>query len=140
MSKILYIDDEVNTEKMDSYFHFFEKEGLNIIKVRDIENSIEEIEKYHFQIDLLILDNIMPFREHYKPSETNGGSTTGIRLLKDIRKKYPQIPVVIVSRNAKTKDMETDLKELNVIKYITKSLFNSKEIVIEIKKLLKDLK
>jgi len=86
MITVFCIDDEVNTEKMISKFELMKKRGINVIGENSISNVFNRLNEIADQIDLILLDIIMPPDNHYSVEETNGGTNTGFRLLIDIRK------------------------------------------------------
>jgi DNA-binding response OmpR family regulator len=97
MKKVLYIDDEANLEKMASKFEIMQEEGIEVISVTRVKDVLPTLQEYKTSIGLIVLDLIMPPEDFYSLQETSGGTTTGLRLLKDIRDKYQDIPIIIVS-------------------------------------------
>ena len=47
--------------------------------------------------DCIILDIMMPRSNRYSKEETASGKDTGLRLLVDIQKKLPKVPVIVVT-------------------------------------------
>jgi CheY-like chemotaxis protein len=134
MKKVIYIDDEATTEKMLSRFEILEKQGIEIIQVDNIPEALPKIRAHISDIHLIILDIIMPPEDYYTLEETNGGSTTGLRLLKDIRLEFTNIPVMIVS--IKRRKMIDDLlKEYNVVEYLEKPI-STAEIAFSINRII----
>lgn len=121
MKKVLYIDDEVDTEKMASKFEIMAEQGIEVIKVENVESALPMIEKNLSDIGLIVLDVIMPPEDYYTLEETNGGTTTGFRLLQDIRNKYEQIPILIVSIRRKQK-AESFLQQFHIVNYLEKPI------------------
>lgn len=97
MSKIVYIDDEANLQAMISKFEVLKEEGFEVIPVVSVSEALQVIAQHRDSLKCIILDVIMPPRETYSLDETKGGAMTGVRLLKDIRKEYKNIPVIIVT-------------------------------------------
>lgn len=97
MIKVLYVDDEADTEKMASKFEIMRSMGIEAIPVTQVDAVLPKIEELGDEIKLLVLDIIMPPEDVYSLEETNGGTGTGIRLLKDIRNSYKTLPILIVS-------------------------------------------
>lgn len=97
MKKVLYIDDEADTLKMASVFEVIGEEGIELLPVSRIGDVHIVINENHHEIGLVVLDIIIPPEEFYGLDETNGGTTTGLRLLKDIREVLPKVPIIIVS-------------------------------------------
>ncbi len=96
MSTIIYIDDEVNTEKEQIKIEFLQENGFMVVPVREVGQVMGALQR-HSQADLIILDILMPPHDTYSLEETNDGADTGLRLLADLRKNYPSIPIIIVS-------------------------------------------
>lgn len=134
MKKVIYIDDEVTTEKMLSRFEILASQGIEIIQVDNIYDALPIIRKNISTVGLIILDIIMPPEDYYTLEETNGGSTTGLRLLKDIRIEFATIPVMIVSIRRR-KVIDDLVKEFNVVEYLEKPI-STAEIAKSIKRIL----
>lgn len=132
--KVIYIDDEVNTEKMASKFEILRESDIELIPVENVRDALPTIEKYFSEIDLVVLDVIMPPEDHYGIEETNGGTTTGLRLLKDIRTKFKTLPIIIVSVRRRQVS-EGLLKQMNVAEYLEKPILAA-EIAEAIKRVL----
>jgi DNA-binding NarL/FixJ family response regulator len=47
--------------------------------------------------DCLIIDIMMPRGDIYSKEQANSGSDTGIYLLRDLQKAYPNVPVIVVT-------------------------------------------
>ena len=47
--------------------------------------------------DCILLDIMMPRGDRYGKRETDSGRDTGLKLLKDIQEKEPDIPVIVVT-------------------------------------------
>lgn len=134
MKKIIYIDDEATAEKMLSRFEILNKQGIEIIQVDKVKDAMNVIGFNISSTGLIVLDIIMPPEEYYTLEETNGGTTTGLRLLKDIREKYPDIPIMIISIRRRQKS-ENLLKLYKVKEYLEKPI-STAEIAIAIKLIL----
>lgn len=137
MKKVVYIDDEVNTEKMASKFDILKEEGIEvepIARVKEVIETLRTIKKRDGSINLIVLDLSMPPEDYYSLEETQGGSRTGFRLLEDIRAKYRDVPIIIVSiiREA---DVKEALKNHKVSEYVEKPVLTS-ELANVIKRVL----
>jgi DNA-binding NtrC family response regulator len=97
MIKILYVDDEADTEKMASKFEIMSSMGVEAIPVTHVDAVLPKLKELGDEIKLLVLDIIMPPEDVYSLEETSGGTSTGLRLLKDIRGSYKTLPILIVS-------------------------------------------
>jgi CheY-like chemotaxis protein len=90
-----------------------------VIPVTRVEDVLPTLKEFRDNIGLIVLDIIMPPEEVYTLEETDGGTTTGLRLLKDIRKEYKDIPIIIVSIR-RLKDAEDIRERFNVAEYLEK--------------------
>ena len=130
MITVFYIDDEANSEKMKSKFEMLKINSINVIaehNIKKVENRIKEIIN---DIDLILLDIIMPPRNYFSLEETNGGTSTGIVLLKKIRENFKDIPIIIVSIQ-RIASLDEILERYNVSGYVKKP-YNVNELVEQI--------
>jgi CheY-like chemotaxis protein len=119
MIKVIYIDDESDTEKMFSKFDIMLDSEIEVVKVAKVEKALPMLDEHRGTVDLVVLDIIMPPEGFYSLEDTNGGTTTGLRLLKDIRKAYPELPIIIVSVK-RTQTAEDTAAEYGVADYLDK--------------------
>lgn len=119
MKKVLYIDDEADTEKMSSMFDLLTGRGLEVEHVCDVGSVMPILAKEKGKYGVIVLDIIMPPEGVYSLAETVGGTSTGIRLLGDIRKSGIDTPVVIVSVSRRG-GFEGKFGDLNVRKFFEK--------------------
>ena len=134
MKTVLYIDDEADSEKMVSKFEIMNDEGIDVIRVIRVEDALPVLAREIHRIDLIVLDLIMPPEETYTLEETNGGTTTGISLLKDIRSKYKRIPIIIVSIKRRGR-IEHIISMYAVSEYLEKPI-SANDLVKAIKKIV----
>ena len=112
---ILVVEDEVKINKMIcDYFQF---NGFNVIKAMD---GLEAIEKFNDNIDLIILDVMLP-------------GIDGFTVLRKIRKKS-NIPVIMVTARTCEEDVLMGY-ELKVDDYISKP-FSLEILLAKVKVLL----
>jgi CheY-like chemotaxis protein len=112
MIKVLCVDDEADTEKMASKFEIMRGMGVESIPVTQVKDVLPTLQALGDEIKLLVLDVIMPPEDEYSLEETDGGTSTGIRLLKDIRHSYKTLPIVIVSvRRIREIELEYDVSD-----------------------------
>ena len=130
---VLYIDDEADTEKFKSKCEIMREEGIDVIGVTSVRDAIPKVTELAKEIDLILLDIIMPPEDYYTLEETNGGIGTGFRLLQDIREVVKDIPIIIVSIRRKNV-VEELLKKYNIRKFLEKPL-STPQMITEIKNL-----
>lgn len=134
---IVYIDDEFFLPKMESKIDIIKEIGVEIVGIDSVELALRTIERLP-KVDLVILDIIMPSGDLYSLEETNGGTTTGLRLLEDIRKKNTEIPIMLISikRKANLDRIDSIIRDFKVSAFIEKQATSATEISNEIKKIL----
>ena len=128
---IVFIDDE--QRKMESYV---EEIRLSKIKntttnyvVKFISNIDEALDYFSSQqddIDLLILDIMMPIGNYLNSSSAQDGLRTGICFYEKIRKENSEIPIIIFT-NVPEKSEILKNEKLNEDFYNNKTLFLQKE-------------
>jgi len=120
-ASVLYIDDEVDTQKFASKLELIEEAGIKVIPVGSVDRALNKLEEEIDNISLVILDIIMPPLHTYTLDDTIGGTSTGFNLLADIRKQYPSLPIIIVSikRMSSAKEL---IDQFNVSKFLEKPI------------------
>jgi DNA-binding NtrC family response regulator len=117
MNKILVVDDEIGVRES---LRFALKDKYKIILADSGKECIVQLEK---EIpDLIILDIILP-------------DIDGITLLKEIRKRFHEIPVIMLTAISQVKTAVEAMKS-GALDYITKP-FDVEEIILIIEKILK---
>ena len=132
---VLYIDDNADTQSMKSRFELIEDEGFMVIPVVHADEVMPTIEKNASTIDIIVLDMLIPPEDHYTLEETNYGTATGLRILRDIRGRLPDIPVIIVSVKQRRRTPQDLLESYKVADYLEKPVLPS-EIVATIRNVL----
>ena len=79
---ILWIDDEIHFLK--SHIIFLEKKGYNVESIHSGEDAIELIQHKYF--DIILLDEMMTGMD-------------GLETLKHIKNIYPDIPIIMITKN-----------------------------------------
>ena len=134
MIRALYIDDECDTERFKTKAEMLESLGIAVTGVADVREVLPTLERLKGELDVILLDILMPSQDLYSLEETNGGTTTGMRLLKDIRRRNHAIPVIIVSVKPE-EETRRGLGELAINDYLTKPTLAS-EIAFAVKRAL----
>ena len=90
---ILIVDDD--KEICDYMETFLTTDGFFVKTITVPQEAIEEVRtgRYH----LVILDLMMPRGANYTKEETDAGRATGIPLLRDILRRTPAVPVIIIT-------------------------------------------
>jgi CheY-like chemotaxis protein len=118
MIHIIYIDDEADSDAMRSKFEVMQDFGLEVSAVTTVEHALQEIRRGG-PASAVVLDRIMPPGETYTLDETNGGTSTGIRLLEDIRREFPLLAIFVVSVMPSSDEKEL-VSRFGIKGYITK--------------------
>jgi CheY-like chemotaxis protein len=119
----MYVDEEANSEAMASKFDVMKSYDIEVRIVVEVANALPTLREQR-DIALVILDIIMPPKLVYSLEETQGGSLTGLRLLRDIRKEFPLLPVMLVSVMPR-EAAEEAVRLYNVVDYYTKPVTGS---------------
>jgi DNA-binding response OmpR family regulator len=82
MMNLLVIDDEV--VQLESLRRGLKSKGYQVLEASSAEEGLRQIKKNSNKVDLVLMDYAMP-----------GGN--GIELLKNIRKHYSSLPVIMMS-------------------------------------------
>jgi len=100
--KILVVDDDVIVIK--SCRRILEAEGFEVTTVPSADEALEKIKIYDF--DLLLVDVKMPKHD-------------GIFLMREIKKNWPNIPIIIMS-GYPTPETMADVLKLGAVQFIPK--------------------
>jgi DNA-binding response OmpR family regulator len=117
-SNILLVEDEESLAIGLEYN--LTEEGYSVIIASDGEEAVKQINSKQF--DLVILDIMLPFLD-------------GFEVAKRIRKKFPQMPILMLTARTAAKDRIKGL-ELGADDYLTKP-FHLKELLLRIRGMLK---
>ena len=120
-NNILWVDDEI--ELLESHIIYLRDKDYNVLTANSGEDAIELCKKS--QIDLILLDEMMT-------------GIDGIATLKIIKNDYPDIPVIMVTKNEEEDFMEEAIAE-QISYYLTKPV-NPSQILMACKKLLENSK
>ena len=87
MSKIIWVDDDINRPELRAEKDELEERGCEIVPVRDTDDFLEMLKKpqENFDYDGVILDLSMPVGTEFNMNEAAFGSRTGLLLMKTIR-------------------------------------------------------
>ncbi|MCH8331148.1 MAG: PglZ domain-containing protein [Bacteroidetes bacterium] len=114
---ILWVDDEIDL--LRSQIMFLEEKGYNIKAVTNGQDAIEETNSHSF--DIVFLDESMP-------------GLTGLETLAEIKKKQPNLPVVMITKNEEENLMDEALGS-QIADYLIKPV-KPNQILLSIKKII----
>lgn len=112
---ILWADDEI--ELLKPHILFLEEKGYEVIPVTSGVEAIEEMEEQ--PVDLVFLDENMP-------------GLSGLDTLPIIKEKYPQVPVIMITKSEEEHIMDEALGS-KISDYLIKPV-NPKQILLSVKK------
>ena len=112
---ILWADDEIDLLK--PHMLFLEERGYNVVPVCSGRDALDELE--HQTIDLVFLDEQMP-------------GLSGIDTLRQIKLRWPQLPVVMITKSEEEHIMEDALGG-KISDYLIKPV-NPNQILLTVKK------
>ncbi|MEE2954432.1 MAG: bifunctional response regulator/alkaline phosphatase family protein [Bacteroidota bacterium] len=115
MSNILWADDEIDLLK--PHIIYLEAKGYNMTTVKSGDEALLILEKKSF--DLIFLDENMP-------------GLPGLETLAVIKEKYPNIPVIMITKNEEESIMEEAIGS-KISDYLIKPV-NPNQILLSIKK------
>ena len=92
---ILFVDDE--KRRMISYVEDLEWSGHKVKFKSDVDSALEAFEQYQDQIEVLILDIMMPTGESFSDNQTNNGLRTGVSFYTKIREHNTTLPIIILT-------------------------------------------
>ena len=115
--KILWADDEI--ERLKPHLRFLEKKNYEVITVSNGYDALDECEA-HSDLDVVFLDESMP-------------GLTGLETLDKIKKDYPFLPVVMITKNEAENVMEEALGA-QIADYLIKPV-NPNQILLTLKRI-----
>ena len=116
--KILWADDEIDVLKPQMMF--LERKGYEVITVTNGYDALEECEENN-DIDVVFLDESMP-------------GITGLETLAKIKEGYPNLPVVMITKNEAENVMEEAIGA-QISDYLIKPV-NPNQILLTLKKII----
>jgi DNA-binding NarL/FixJ family response regulator len=134
---IVFIDDEPRF--MDSYVDYLN--NFSDYKVKEI-SSVDEAaiflgnEANSTDLQLLIIDVMMPPGETFKSVDTKKGLRTGEFLYYKIREEHPQLPIIIFT-NVSDPEFKKKFESEKMFRFMRKEDYRLKEFLEEIDLMVK---
>jgi CheY-like chemotaxis protein len=119
--KILWADDEIDLLK--PHILFLEKKGYDVTPVNSGFDALDSCNNEYF--DVVFLDENMP-------------GMSGLEVLTKIKTKFPNLPVVMITKNEEEEIMEEAIGS-KITDYLIKPL-NPNQILLSVKKILENKK
>ncbi|HJH60599.1 MAG TPA: PglZ domain-containing protein [Bacteroidetes bacterium] len=118
---ILWADDEI--ELLKPHILFLEKKGYEVVTTNNGSDAVELVKERHF--DIVFLDEQMP-------------GISGVETLEEIKKEYPNLPVVMITKSEEERIMEEAIGS-NIADYLIKPV-NPNQILLSLKRNLENRK
>ena len=118
---ILWADDEIDLLK--PHIMFLEQKGYEVVTANNGSDAIDLVRQRHF--DIVFLDEQMP-------------GISGIEALEVIKREYPNLPVVMITKSEEERIME-DAIGSNIADYLIKPV-NPNQILLSLKRNLENRK
>ena len=118
---ILWADDEI--ELLKPHIMFLEQKGYEVVTANNGSDAIDLVREQHF--DIVFLDEQMP-------------GISGIEALEVIKRDYPNLPVVMITKSEEERIME-DAIGSNIADYLIKPV-NPNQILLSLKRNLENKK
>jgi DNA-binding response OmpR family regulator len=92
---ILFVDDELRY--VDSYAEELKMEGFELSPHESVDSAVRFFDQSRDQVELLILDIMMPPGTVFKDVDTEGGLRTGLAFYRHVRERAAKLPVFILT-------------------------------------------
>jgi len=127
------IDDE--QRETNSYVDELRFSGYQVQFERDTDRAIQYLKDHLAEIELLILDIMMPPGRVLANADTRNGLRTGVHLLALIREMTETLPVLVLT-NVSDQGVEEKLSRMAHCRFLRKEDFYPFELVDEVKSFL----
>ncbi len=108
---VLLVDDELLP--MQYYVRSLTRVGCRVEHIVKSDEALAYARAHANEIDLIVLDLMMPPGNAYANVDTDQGLKTGLFLLRDLRQIFPSLPVIIltnVSNSETLSELPHDVK------------------------------
>jgi CheY-like chemotaxis protein len=119
MKRVLYVDDETDRESFQSTLDTLRGRGIDVKAIGNVREVLPFLEAEGRTLVAVVLDVFMPTHGMYTPAESDRGMRTGLLLLRDIRQRYANLPIILVSVLAE-ETAEEWIRVHNVAAYFTR--------------------
>lgn len=135
---ILFVDDEPRI--MDSFKYYLEIKLAEIGKELNFFSNVDEAMEFYktnsSNLELVILDVMMPGGKSFDFKKSNGGLRTGFVFYQEIRKNSSEIPIFIFT-NSIDEDAKTEIEKDKRAKFLQKRDYLLNDFWDEVKSYLK---
>jgi DNA-binding response OmpR family regulator len=133
---ILFIDDEL--KYMDSFVRDLSMSGYQVNFQKDVDGAWRYFEENTNEIELLILDIMMPPGETFKDKDTDDGLRTGVHFYKRVRESVPGLPVIVLT-NVSAEEVKARFQGEDNCSFFQKKDYLPFQIVQEVRRILSPL-
>lgn len=130
---ILMIDDE--PRQMDSYHRELEFCGYAVEYCANVDEALRVLAAQGAQVELLILDIMMPPGAAFKDADTQQGLRTGERFFEQVRAERPDLPVMILTNVSRAR-LEKRFKRERACRLLQKEEYLPFELAEEVEKMI----
>lgn len=132
---ILFVDDE--QREMDSYYLELQIQlsTNEVVFMKKVDDARKFFKENINQIQLLILDIMMPPGVEYKDVDTQQGLRTGVKFFETVRTESPDLPVIIFTNVSDQGVAEHFIKQ-DKCQFFRKENYAPSELAEEVIKIL----
>jgi CheY-like chemotaxis protein len=121
------VDDD--KRRMQSYVQELQFFDYNVNFKADVDEALDFFENNHEQLELVILDIMMPTGNSFSNDRSDNGLRTGICFYERIRSQKQNLPVIILTNISSTELLEIKLTETLICEKTLTIPFQFAEIV-----------
>lgn len=110
--RVLFVDDEVEDDS--SKVETLREMGFDVVVVNEAREVAPQIARSAARFDAVILDIMMPFEDYSTAEDAGSGRFTGVLVLRDIRERLGDIPVLVVSAHNKA-EITPKLQDVEIL-------------------------
>jgi CheY-like chemotaxis protein len=93
---VVLIDDDHGP--MDYYVKAMESRGLEVTQLDSVDETYKWLDDAGTEpLDLVVVDLMMPPQTRLAAEETDNGLRSGVFVARDVRKKWPTTPIVVLT-------------------------------------------
>ena len=130
---ILFVDDEIR--HTSNFVLELEARGYQISFQSDVDLALQFLEENQNDIELMILDIMMPPGKKFREVDTDEGLRTGVRFYERAREISPELPVIILT-NVSDVELEVQFQKEANCWYFQKKHYLPYEIAQEVNRIL----
>lgn len=130
---IVIVDDE--RRRVDILERELTRAEYDFKLITEVDAALDFIEHHAEQIDLLILDIMMPPGRSFKYEDTEDGLRTGVFFFYRVREKLPELPIIIFT-NVRIEDVAEHFRHQVKYWYLEKKDYFPRQVVAKVKEII----